>query len=101
MRRALMTLASLVLIGGTCLACSNPTPVRGAEMEGLDDPAFSTGLDKRDLQKLMHENMDFLAENNACGQTLLKLVSQGNATIAELLRLKDVVPAVYAKSATK
>lgn len=40
------------------LACSNPTPVRGAEVEGIDDPAMSTGLDKRDLQKLMHDNME-------------------------------------------
>lgn len=39
--------------------------------------------------------MDFLAENNACGQTLLNLVSRGNAIIAELLRLSDVVPAVF------
>ncbi len=39
--------------------------------------------------------MDFLAENNHCGQFLLKLVSRGNSAIAELLRLKDVVPSVY------
>ena len=39
--------------------------------------------------------MDFLAENNYCGQTLLKLVSRGNSTIAELLRLKDVIPSIY------
>lgn len=39
--------------------------------------------------------MDFLAENNYCGQSLLKLVSRGNSAIAELLRLKDVVPGVY------
>lgn len=45
--------------------------------------------------------MDFLAENNACGQTLLRLVAKGNATIAELLRLKDVIPAVYGKSPSK
>ncbi|EDV23219.1 uncharacterized protein TRIADDRAFT_27621 [Trichoplax adhaerens] len=38
---------------------------------------------------------DFLAENNSCGQTLLKLVSRGNAIIAELLRLSDFVPAVF------
>ena len=38
---------------------------------------------------------DFLAENNACGQTLLKLVSRGNAIIAELLRLSDFIPPVY------
>ena len=38
--------------------------------------------------------VDFLAENNLCGQTLLKLklVSRGNATIAELLRLSDFNP---------
>uniref|UniRef100_A0A1E1XMR4 WASH complex subunit strumpellin n=1 Tax=Amblyomma sculptum TaxID=1581419 RepID=A0A1E1XMR4_AMBSC len=39
--------------------------------------------------------MDFLAENNACGQTLLHLVSRGNAIIAELLRLSDVVPSIF------
>ena len=45
--------------------------------------------------------MDFLAENNACGQTLLRLVAKGNATIAELLRLKDVIPTVYGKAPSK
>eukprot|EP01137_Pigoraptor_chileana_P023452 Opistho-2@89740 len=39
--------------------------------------------------------MDFLAENNACGQTILRLVSRGNAIIAELLRLGDFVPPVF------
>lgn len=39
--------------------------------------------------------MDFLAENNAYGQNLLRLVSRGNAIIAELLRLADVVPQVF------
>nr|XP_023013029.1 WASH complex subunit 5 [Leptinotarsa decemlineata] len=38
---------------------------------------------------------DFLAENNICGQTILHLVSRGNAIIAELLRLKDYVPKLY------
>ncbi|KAG5888367.1 hypothetical protein JTB14_033504 [Gonioctena quinquepunctata] len=38
---------------------------------------------------------DFLAENNVCGQTILHLVSRGNAIIAELLRLKDYVPRIY------
>lgn len=38
---------------------------------------------------------DFLAENNACGQTILLLVSRGNAIVAELLRLKDYIPKVY------
>jgi WASH complex subunit strumpellin len=39
--------------------------------------------------------MDFLAENNNCGQTILRLVSRGNAIIAELLRLVDYIPPVY------
>uniref|UniRef100_H2YIV2 WASH complex subunit 5 n=1 Tax=Ciona savignyi TaxID=51511 RepID=H2YIV2_CIOSA len=38
---------------------------------------------------------DFLAENNLCGQTLLRLVSRGNAVIAELLRLSDFIPSVF------
>ncbi|OQR75271.1 WASH complex subunit strumpellin-like [Tropilaelaps mercedesae] len=36
--------------------------------------------------------MDFLAENNPCGQTLLRVVSQGNAIMAELTRLTSMVP---------
>ena len=47
------------------------------------------------LSLLIVGKMDFLAENNYCGQTLLKLVSRGNSTIAELLRLKDVIPSIY------
>lgn len=38
---------------------------------------------------------DFLAKNNPCGQSLLQLVSRGNAVIAELLRLKDHIPPVF------
>ncbi len=43
----------------------------------------------------MGDSSDFLAENNACGQTLLKLVSRGNAIVAELLRLSDFVPPTF------
>jgi WASH complex subunit strumpellin len=39
--------------------------------------------------------MDFLAEENPAGQTLLRLVSRGNAIIAELLRLSDHIPAAF------
>ena len=38
--------------------------------------------------------MSDLLESN-CGQTLLRLVSRGNAIIAELLRLSEVVPNVF------
>lgn len=39
--------------------------------------------------------MDFLAENNICGQTLLRLVARGNSIIAELQRLSSYVPQVF------
>lgn len=39
--------------------------------------------------------MDFLAENNLCGQTILRLVSRGNAIIAELLRLANFIPPAF------
>jgi len=37
-----------------------PKAVRGEEVAGLDDQAMSTGLDRRDLQKMLHENMQAL-----------------------------------------
>lgn len=45
-----------------CLAslaagCGGPQVVRGEQVEGLDREAFGTGLDRYDLQKLLHENM--------------------------------------------
>ncbi|XP_066434881.1 WASH complex subunit 5 [Eleutherodactylus coqui] len=39
--------------------------------------------------------VDFLAENNLCGQAILRIVSRGNAIIAELLRLSEFVPGVF------
>ncbi|XP_076752994.1 WASH complex subunit strump isoform X1 [Xylocopa sonorina] len=44
---------------------------------------------------------DFLAANNICGQNLLRLVSRGNAIIAELMRLKDYVPPVFSLNSKK
>ncbi|XP_053415600.1 WASH complex subunit 5 isoform X2 [Nycticebus coucang] len=39
--------------------------------------------------------LDFLAENNLCGQAVLRIVSCGSAIIAELLRLSEFIPAVF------
>lgn len=41
---------------------------------------------------------DFLAENNQCGQTLLRLIARGNAIIAELFRLSDYIPPAFTTS---
>ncbi len=54
--RFLSALAVTVTLVGPA-ACGGPRPVRGEEVEGFDDEAMSTGLDRRDLQKMMHENM--------------------------------------------
>lgn len=42
---------------------SSPTPVRGEDVDGLDDEAFSTGLDKRDLARLLDKNMEALQQS--------------------------------------
>lgn len=55
-------LGTLALVLGVALgaAACGPKAVRGEEVEGLDDQAMSTGLDRRDLQKLLQENMNAL-----------------------------------------
>ena len=52
----------LALVVGVAFgsAACGPRAVRGEEVEGLDDQAMSTGLDRRDLQKLLQENMSAL-----------------------------------------
>ena len=52
----LTSLAGMSLFGAALSACA-PKPVRGEEVQGLDDEAMSTGLDKRDLQKMLHDNV--------------------------------------------
>ncbi len=49
-----------VAIASSALACGGPQAVRGDDVAGLDDEALSTGLDKRDLQKLLRENLQTL-----------------------------------------
>ncbi|WP_437575844.1 penicillin-binding protein activator LpoB [Sorangium sp. So ce887] len=51
-------LAALAL-ATTSLGCG-PTYVRGNQVEGLDDAAMSTGIDKRDIEQLLHENLTSL-----------------------------------------
>src|ERR1700722_3017391 len=37
-----------------------PSYVRGGQVEGLDDTAMGTGLDRRDIQQLLHDNLKAL-----------------------------------------
>ena len=57
------SLALVIGFGVLAAACGGPQPVRGEDVEGLDDEAFSTGLDRRDLQKMLHENMEALQKS--------------------------------------
>ena len=52
-------LALVLGVSAVAVGCG-PKAVRGEEVEGLDDQAMSTGLDRRDLQKLLQENMKAL-----------------------------------------
>ena len=58
--KAITSYGLLVAVALTMTACGGKSYVRGTEVSGLDDPAMSTGLDKRDLQKLLHQNMKAL-----------------------------------------
>ncbi len=57
MRRALNSLLVVALLSSLAACAARPTYVRGSDMPGLDDPAMSTGLDRRDIEQLLAENM--------------------------------------------
>lgn len=57
----MMSILALLTLGAAC----GPTYVRGSEVEGLDDYAMSTGLDKRDLEQLFEQNMESLLSSAA------------------------------------
>jgi penicillin-binding protein activator len=53
--RSLIVLA----VAGAALGCG-PKAVRDTDVEGLDTAAMSTGLDRRDLERMLRENMNAL-----------------------------------------
>ncbi len=50
----------LLVAAALSFACGGPRAVRGSDVAGLDDEAMGTGLDKRDLEQMLHENMEKL-----------------------------------------
>ena len=64
MRTSSLLLVTALMTFST-VGCGGPTYVRGGEVEGLDDAAMSTGLDKRDLEKLLHETMASMLNSTA------------------------------------
>ncbi|MEZ4226349.1 MAG: penicillin-binding protein activator LpoB [Polyangiaceae bacterium] len=61
-------------------ACGGPQAVRGGDVEGLDDEAMSTGLDKRDLADALHKNMEALQAS----AVIKRWESEGQPTVAVL-----------------
>ncbi len=58
MRRPKRTLIAFVVLGITApLFGCGPTAVRDTDVAGLDEDAMGTGLDRRDLDRLLEENM--------------------------------------------
>ncbi len=56
--------ALLACAGALLAACSSgPRAVRGSDEPGLDHAAMSTGLDRRDLQQMMNENMQTMRKS--------------------------------------
>jgi uncharacterized protein (TIGR02722 family) len=49
-----------LLLGSSLALGCGPKAVRGSDTPGLDTQAMSTGLDKRDLEKLLKENLSAL-----------------------------------------
>lgn len=50
-------LVPLALVLVSCGSRAQPTVVRGSEVPWLDEPAMSTGLDRRDLEDLLAQNL--------------------------------------------
>ena len=49
----------VAMLGSMCVGCAHHTrAVRGDDEPGLDAAAMSTGLDRRDLQRMLNENME-------------------------------------------
>src|ERR1700753_4206034 len=57
-RTSRLLLVALALSAGALSGCGGPKAVRGEEVAGLDEEALGTGLDRHDLQKMLHDNMD-------------------------------------------
>lgn len=70
MHRPFLLAAALAALAGC-----GPSYVRGSEAPGLDDRTMSTGIDRRDMEQLLHENLKALMSSavaNGWNQTQSK-----------------------------
>jgi uncharacterized protein (TIGR02722 family) len=58
--KALRSLLPVLVLGLGVTACGSPQPtyVRDTDAPGLDNPAMGLGLDRKDLERLLAENME-------------------------------------------
>jgi len=59
----MIAIAASSIALGLCVSSCGPKYVRGDEVKELDEYAMSTGLDKKDLEKLFDENMKSFMES--------------------------------------
>jgi uncharacterized protein (TIGR02722 family) len=78
----LLGLLAAALTGGS--GCGGPHAVRGEQVKGLDQEAYSTGLDKHDLQKMLHENMEALQKS-----AVIRRWEQENRPVVTVLPLRN------------
>lgn len=93
-----------IVLGVSALGCG-PTYVRGSEKPELDDYAMSTGLDKRDLEKLFDENIQSLLTSAVVEKwkaeqqpPVVSLFSVANETSEHI---RDQLDALMSKMETK
>jgi len=65
--RNLCLSAIVICFSAVVFGCGGAEAVRGDDVAGLDNQAMSTGLDRRDLQKMLDENLRAL-QSSAAGR---------------------------------
>ncbi|MCB9508230.1 MAG: penicillin-binding protein activator LpoB [Myxococcales bacterium] len=62
-RATFLGLGALTVALAAGCGAPQPTYVRGSDVPGIDDPAMGTGLDRRDLETLLEENMAHMTQS--------------------------------------
>ncbi len=78
--RLMARLAPWMLAVCTVAAGCGPKAVRGSDVAGLDDEAMGTGLDRKDLQRMLQINLDALQSSAA----VKRWESENRPTVAVL-----------------
>ena len=63
--RIMVLLSIAIAMAAANLGCGGAQAVRGDDVAGLDADALSTGLDRRDLQKMLDENLRAMQSSGA------------------------------------